>query len=238
MIKETSRRKNSSLSRKRTSSNATNIVADSAKENIFSRKSFARKNNLFNKNFFLWENVPSTWLWHLLVTITSVWTKFVGSLEKSFASLKWTNFLKTFVCLWDEKKIILRESRKLFARLAQNVALEKIFFCAVSENVCCVWWCSFARQARIFSAWGFFYHLFKRKCFELAALNFCAYVFKDLRVRLFLFERVALSLCAHSCAASAHHRCELFDVEKPFEADLKYAHISQYFLESFDLCFA
>ena len=133
MIKETSRRKNSSLSRKRSSSNATNIFADSAKENIFSRKSFAR--------------------------------------------------------------------------VAQNVALEKIFFCAVSENVCCVWWCSFARQARIFSAWGFFYHLFKRKFFELAALNFCAYVFKDLRVRLFLFERVALTLCAHSCAASAHHHC-------------------------------
>ena len=53
IIKETSRRKNSSLSRKRSSSNATNIFAESAKENIFSRKSFARKNSLFNKNFFL-----------------------------------------------------------------------------------------------------------------------------------------------------------------------------------------
>ena len=42
MIKETSRRKNSSLSRKRSSSNATNIFAESAKENIFSRKYFAR----------------------------------------------------------------------------------------------------------------------------------------------------------------------------------------------------
>ena len=138
MMKETSRRKSLSLSRERLSSNATNIFAESAKENVFSRKRI----------------------------------------------------------FWKD----LRESRKWFAR-------ENIFFCALSKDVCCVWWWSFARQARIFSAWGFFYHLFKRKFFELAALNFCAHVFKDLRVQFFLFERLALTLCAHSCAASAHHRC-------------------------------
>ena len=199
MIKETSRRKNSSLSRKRSSSNATNIFAESAKENIFSRKLifwkdlresrkwFARKISLFNKNFFLWENVPRTWLWHLLVTIAFVWTEFVGSLEKNFASLKWTIFLKTFVCETKKNSICAsrannsRESRKIFAR-------ENVFFCALSKNVCCVWWWSFARQARIFSAWGFFYHLFKRKCFELAALNFCAHVFKDLCIDLITNE--------------------------------------------------
>ena len=167
MIKETSRRKDSCLSRKRSSSNATNIFAESAKENIFSRKWFARKNNLFNKNFFLWENVPSTWLWHLLVTITFVWTEFVGSLEKNFASLKWTIFLKTFVCLWDEKKCILRDSRKLFARLAQNVCARKYFllrfqqkcllrlmmiFCATSSNFFCVRFLLSSFQAQIFWA--------------------------------------------------------------------------------------
>ena len=123
------------------------------------------------------------------------------------------------------QKINLRDSRKIFAR-------ENNFFCAFSKNVCCVWWWSFARQARIFSAWGFFYHLFKRKFFELAALNFCAHVFKDLRVQFFLFERLALTLCAHSCAASAHHRC----VATHFESWL--SHLAKCHLKLFVILFS
>ena len=136
MIKETSRRKDSCLSRKRSSSNATNIFAESAKENIFSckyfarpsqiifLKRFARKISLFNKNFFLWENVPRTWLWHLLVTIAFVWTEFAFSLGFNFACLKWNLFLKTIDCLWDNQKFIL-------LRLM-------IMFCATSSNFFCV----------------------------------------------------------------------------------------------------
>ena len=66
----------------------------------------------------------------------------------------------------------------------------------------------FARQARIFlREISFIIFSSENAFFELAALNFCAHVFKDLRIRLFLFERLALTLCAHSCAARTHLRC-------------------------------
>ena len=41
---------------------------------------------------------------------------------------------------------------------------------------------------------SFRYHIFKRTFFALAALSFCTHVFKDLRIPLLLFERLALTL--------------------------------------------
>ena len=121
----------------------------------------------------------------------------------------WTEtfFQKPFDCLWDQNMSFCASRAKKTRVRRKRFALENVFFCALNENVSRVWWYCFARQARFFSAWGFFFHCFQRHFFALAALIFCAHVFKVLRLGLFLFERVALMFCAQRSAPSAYRHC-------------------------------